>query len=465
MLFNSFEFLLFFPVVTAGYFFIVPQWRWAWLLVASCFFYMYFKPIYILILAFTIVIDYWAGILIEDAAGAKRRFYLAWSLTANIAVLAVFKYFNFLNNNVTTAVSIFGFHNPVPNLSILLPIGLSFHTFQAMSYTIEVYRGHQKAERHFGIYSLYVMFYPQLVAGPIERPQNLLHQFREHHRFDPEDATVGFAMIASGLFRKMVVADRLALYVDTIYKDIPGSSGVSVLFALILYSFQIYCDFSGYSEIALGTARVMGIRLMRNFDRPFLAQTVVEYWSRWHISLSTWFRDYLYTPITSANPERWAFGLIVVFLVSGLWHGASWNFVVWGALHGVFMLGTILLAEPAALAVHASGLARFPNVMRWARTGLTFALVTIAFIFFRAQTFHDAGLLLQKVVSLSFGMPSPFGALMKACLALALLFTAESLTRGDIEKLRRKDAFIAVVIYLILMLRVPSEQQFIYFRF
>jgi alginate O-acetyltransferase complex protein AlgI len=319
MLFNSLEFLLFFPIVTILYFVFPYRFRWALLLAASC----YFKPIYILILGFTIIIDYYAGIYIEQSEGKKRKFYLTLSLIANIGVLAVFKYYNFLNLNLTWLLEGFSLKNPVSFLSIALPVGLSFHTFQAMSYTIEVYRGNQKAEHHFGIYALYVMFYPQLVAGPIERPQNVLHQFYEKHDFDYQRVTDGLKLMAWGMFKKVVISDRLAVMVSQVYNDPYQQTGVPLLVGTICFSIQIFCDFSGYSDIALGSAEVMGFRLMKNFDRPYYAKTISEFWKRWHISLSTWFRDYLYISLGGNRVSKWRreYNLFIVFLVSWVLFG------------------------------------------------------------------------------------------------------------------------------------------------
>ncbi len=258
MLFNSFTFLIFFPIVVAVYFAIPHRFRWAWLLLASCYFYMAFIPVYILILFFTIIIDYFAGILIENAQGRKRKFYLAASIVANVGVLAVFKYFNFLSANANAIAEVFHWPYEFPILGIILPIGLSFHTFQAMSYTIEVYRGRQAAERHLGIYALYVMFFPQLVAGPIERPQNLLPQFYQKHVIEYERVRDGLLKMATGLFLKVVIADRLARYVNVIYNNPTDFHGVSLVVATVFLAFQIYCDFAGYSLVAIGSAEVMG---------------------------------------------------------------------------------------------------------------------------------------------------------------------------------------------------------------
>jgi len=297
MLFNSPEFLLFFCIVTTLFFLLPHKFRWILLLLASCFFYMFFKAVYILILGFTIIIDYYAGIKIEAADQPKtKKNYLVLSLIANIGILAVFKYYNFINDNISGLYNLLGYKNPIPYLKTLLPIGLSFHTFQAMSYTIEVYRGNQKAEKHFGIYALYVMFYPQLVAGPIERPQNILHQFHEKKYFDYERVLSGLRMMLLGFFKKIVIADRLSVYVDSVYGDVGHANFITVFIAIVFFSVQIYCDFSGYSDIAIGAAKVMGYDLMTNFNIPFISKNVTEFWRRWHISLSTWFNDYLFTP-------------------------------------------------------------------------------------------------------------------------------------------------------------------------
>ncbi|NJN99133.1 MAG: MBOAT family protein, partial [Anaerolineales bacterium] len=345
MLFNSFEFGIFFIIVTLAYFALPHRQRWFFLLASSCYFYMVFVPVYILILFFTIIVDYWAGIYIEEAAGRKRRAYLLLSIFANLSVLALFKYFNFFNSNLAALTTMLGVNYPIENLSILLPIGLSFHTFQSLSYTIEVYRGHQRAERHLGIFALYVMFYPQLVAGPIERPQNMLPQFHTRHSFNYSEFVSGLRMIAWGLLKKMVVADRLAIFVNSIYGNPGQYTGFPLILATYFFAFQIYYDFSGYSDIALGCARVMGFKLMGNFRQPYLATSISDFWQRWHISLSTWFRDYLYIPLGGNRVSRWHWvtNTLIVFMVSGLWHGANWTFVIWGALHGLYTIATGLI--------------------------------------------------------------------------------------------------------------------------
>lgn len=397
MLFNSFHFLLFFPLVTTLYFTLPHRWRWFMLLMASCYFYMVFRPVYILILAFTILIDYYAGIWIGDAEGKRRKLYLLISIAANVGVLAFFKYYNFLNDTLTGLFGAAGTVNPIPALDILLPIGLSFHTFQSLSYTIEVYRRKQEPERHFGLFALYVMFYPQLVAGPIERPQNLLHQFREYHRFDYERLYAGLRLMCWGLFKKVVVADRLAPFVNVVYQDPTQFPGVSLLIATFFFAFQIYCDFSGYSDIAIGAAQVMGFDLMKNFRQPYFSASVGEFWRRWHISLSTWFKDYLYIPLGGSRVAlpRQYLNLLITFLVSGLWHGANWTYVIWGGLNGIYLVAEQIVEQRSGLLDRIPAWFRSPY--RLVRTGVTFALICVSWIFFRATHVDQAFYILRHL--------------------------------------------------------------------
>ena len=382
MLFNSIEFVIFFPIVTLVYFVLQHKHRWWWLLLSSCVFYMAFRPEYLLILGFTIVVDYYAGILIEKSVGKQKRWYLIMSLVANIGVLAIFKYTNFTIIALAQADIA---HYKI--LDFALPIGLSFHTFQAMSYTIEVYRGKQKAEKHFGLYALYVMFYPQLVAGPIERPQNVLPQFYKVQVFDYQRVTSGLKLIAWGLFKKVVIADRLAIFVSQVYDTPTQYEGIPIIVATIFFSFQIYCDFSGYSDIALGTAEVMGFKLMKNFDRPYFSKSISEFWRRWHISLSTWFRDYLYIPLggNRVNLYRRYFNLFFVFTMSGLWHGANWNYIAWGALHGFYLIFAILTQKPRDFINKVTGISKIPLLFKIIQASTTFILVAFAWIFFRGS--------------------------------------------------------------------------------
>lgn len=392
MLFNSLQFIIFFPVVTFIYFILPHKYRWFLLLLVSCIFYAAFIPIYILILAFTIVIDYFAGIFIEKTTGKQKLVFLIMSIVTNVGVLAFFKYFNFLNENFAYLAQLIHWNYPISALAIILPIGLSFHTFQAMSYTIEVYRGNQSAERNFGIYALYVMFYPQLVAGPIERPQNLIHQFYERHQFDYQKAVEGLKLMAWGMFKKVVIADRLAILVNQVYNQPTDYAGFPLIMATVLFAFQIYCDFSGYSNIAIGAARVMGFKLMDNFNRPYFSTSISEFWTRWHISLSTWFRDYLYIPLggNRVSKWRWQFNIFLTFLVSGLWHGANWMYVMWGAINGFYLVVSNLTNNIRKSVVDFIGINRLPVFYNFIRVFITFFLVCFAWIFFRAKNMNEA---------------------------------------------------------------------------
>lgn len=409
MLFNSASFLLFFPIVTTIYFLLPYKYRWALLLLASCFFYMSFIPYYIFILLITIVIDYLAGIWIERTTGPKKRYLLLTSIISTCFVLVVFKYFNFFNANFENIASFFDLRYPIGFVNIILPIGLSFHTFQSLSYVIEVYKGRQKAEHNFGIYSLYVMFYPQLVAGPIERPQNLLHQFYEKHDPDYKRITSGLRRILWGLIKKIIIADNLATYVNPVFASPHEYAGLVLFLATCFFALQIYCDFSGYSDIALGSAEVMGFRLMNNFKNPYFATSISDFWHRWHISLSTWFKDYVYIPLggNRVSYARWCFNMMVTFILSGFWHGANWTYVIWGALHGGYAIGSDMLARlirHLTPKVHAST----SSVLRTLkRLGVIF-LVLIAWVFFRADTVNNANYIvvssIQAVFSFFFSL-------------------------------------------------------------
>lgn len=396
MLFNSPHFILFFVVVTTLYFLSNVFWRQILLLIASCYFYMCFVPEYILILLGTILIDYIAGIYIAKSNEKYKKWLLALSLIANVGILVYFKYFNFLNESLSGILNIFKISNPINSLSILLPIGLSFHTFQAMSYTIEVYRGNQKPEKNFIVYALYVMYYPQLVAGPIERPQNILHQFNINHSFDYNRITSGLRLMAWGLFKKVVIADRLSIMVDNIYNDVHSHKGVPLILSTIFFAFQIYCDFSGYSDIAIGASRVMGIKLMDNFNRPYASKSVQEFWTRWHISLSTWFRDYVYIPLGgSRNGQINTYmNLFLVFLISGLWHGANWTYVVWGGVLAFFIIiSNILKPLLNKLIVQKNIAINSISII------ITFILIDFAWIFFRAKNLSDANYIIGYIFS------------------------------------------------------------------
>jgi D-alanyl-lipoteichoic acid acyltransferase DltB (MBOAT superfamily) len=393
MLFNSLEFAIFFPLVTGIYFMLARRHQVWWLLAASCVFYMAFIPVYILILLVTILIDYFAGIYLEKTSGRARTGLLWVSIISTCAVLFIFKYFAFITGNFVGLAGLFGWHLLPPVIKIILPIGLSFHTFQSLSYVIEVYRGHYKAESDFVTYATYVMFFPQLVAGPIERPQGLLHQFHDQHLFDYARVTSGLKRMAWGFFKKLVVADRLALYVNDVYAAPRSFNGLQLTIATVFFAYQIYCDFSGYSDIAIGAARVLGITLRENFDRPYHAASISEFWHRWHMSLSTWFRDYLYIPMGGSRvaAPHWIANILITFAVSGLWHGANWTYAVWGLLNGFYIIAGTATAPARNRFFGLIGMTDGTRSRRGVRVTCTFGLTLVAWVLFRARTLTDAG--------------------------------------------------------------------------
>ncbi len=468
MLFNSFEFLIFLPVVYGLFRQLRDQrHRLVLFFLASCFFYSFLIPAYLLILFLLIAVDFWAGIRIEDSADAgRKKLYLGVSVLANLGILGFFKYTNFLIENLQTLAAFLHWNLPVRVLEIALPIGLSFHTFQSLSYVFEVHAGRFKAERSLLHYAVYVLYFPQLVAGPIERPQNILPQLHQKTGFDPEGMKSGLKLILQGLFKKAVVGDTLALLANRVF-DRPGDYGFFGTAAGILaFTFQIYGDFSGYSDIARGVSRLFGIELMVNFNKPYFADSVSDFWRRWHISLSTWFRDYLYIPLggNRKGKVRTQANLMSVFLLSGLWHGANWTFMVWGALHGGY-----LLIENLVLA--RVGYSRWP---RGIRRLLVFGLAAIAWVFFRAPTVGAATDTLQGLFRSPFlGLSSlPSFEIGESALAILSLLVLEHFDERKAIWVRLRDLpmpvrrlVYAAMILIFLMTAQFGGAQFIYFQF
>lgn len=401
MLFNSIEFLIFFPIVVLIYFLIPKKVRYIWLLFASYYFYMGWNAKYALLLLFSTAVTYVSGLILgrikesDRDEGVKKRgmnLCVAASFTLNLAVLFWFKYFDFAIENINYVLSRFHITLLEPSFDIILPVGISFFTFQALSYTVDVYRGDIKAERNFLRYALFVSFFPQLVAGPIERSKNLLKQLEEEHSFDYRLFCDGIYLMLWGYFLKLVLADRLAIVVDKVYGDINQYGGMYVMVATVLFAFQIYCDFAGYSTIAMGAAKIMGFRLMENFNAPYMSQSVAEFWRRWHISLSSWFKDYLYIPLGGSRKGKWRtyLNILIIFAVSGLWHGANWTFVIWGTLNAVFQIIGSLTKGMRQKVAGAFGLRRDSAANQLVRTLVTFAFVDFAWIFFRAESLSHA---------------------------------------------------------------------------
>ncbi len=437
---------------------------------------MAFIPVYILILGFTIVVDYFAAILISKAPLKNKKIFLISSLVANLGILCFFKYYNFANNNLSLLLHGFALKDPLPHLSILLPIGLSFHTFQAMSYTIEVYRNNQKPERHFGRYALYVMFYPQLVAGPIERPQNLLHQFTQNYSFEPDRIFDGLKIMLWGFFKKLVIADRLGIFVNLAYADVAHQNGITMLVATLFFSFQIYCDFSGYSDIAIGAAKVMGFDLMENFRRPIFARSTGEFWKRWHISLSTWFKDYVYFPMGGSRVPvlRLYFNLMVVFLLSGLWHGANWTYVVWGGINGMYLILALLTQSFWLKFNTITRITKYPKFLLGCEIIITFGLISFSRIFFRAKTINEAFDVIKKIATfegsvLENGKNIVIYSLFAIVFLLAVEFKKEfykgTFTISNHQNFWVRNAYYSCLLILLLVLGVFDGGQFIYFQF
>ena len=397
MNFNSIQFLLFYPIVAILNFVVPRKYRWIPLLIASYYFYLTWNAKLFFLILFTTAVSYASGIFIERKPKYKKLWMII-SVVASLSILFFFKYYNFM---VGTVGNFFGADL---TLNLILPVGISFYTFQTLSYSIDVYRGDIKAEHHFGYYALFVSFFPQLVAGPIERPDNLLPQLHAEHKFNTDDLYIGAKRMLAGFFKKIAVADMVAPYVNAVYNNPSNAKGLSIIIATLLFAVQIYCDFSGYTDIAIGCARIMGIRLMQNFDRPYSAENIRDFWSRWHISLSSWFKDYLYIPL-GGNRKGYArqlVNLFIVFLVSGLWHGAEWTFILWGLLHGIYrVVGDLTHKKRNALYAKA-GLNTNSRGVKIFRTAITFTLVCFAWIFFRANNISELLTILKQLFT-TFG--------------------------------------------------------------
>lgn len=400
MLFNSFSFLLFFPIVTLLYFLIPHKLRYLWLLMASYFFYMCWNPKYALLLAASTVITFISGMFIHNArcipdpksAVRWKKIAVAMSFALNLSILFFFKYFDFAVDNLNVLLSSVGLQLLNPTFDVLLPVGISFYTFQALSYTMDVYRGEIPVEKNLFKYALFVSFFPQLVAGPIERSKNLLPQISQRHDFQWQRVKEGLLLMIWGLFLKLVIADRVAMIVNQVYGDYHSYGGFQIAFATIMFGMQIYCDFGSYSLIAKGSAKVLGFELMDNFKQPYFSTSISEFWRRWHISLSSWFRDYLYIPLggNRKGKLRKHLNTMIVFLVSGLWHGASWTFVIWGFLHGIFIVIGELTQPAKNWLTDKLHIPRKAFLYRCIQGFITFLLVNFAWIFFRAATIQEA---------------------------------------------------------------------------
>ncbi|MCL4132285.1 UNVERIFIED_CONTAM: hypothetical protein GTU68_013010 [Idotea baltica] len=469
MLFNSIQFIYFFPIVLFLYFLTPNKWRWLILLICSYYFYMSWNVDYVFLILFTTVISYGTAIMIEKSETQRlKKIYLSTSVIASLGVLFFYKYFNFLGTSLNDVFGLFSSSLEVPYLKLLLPVGISFYTFQTLSYTIDVYRGEIKTEKHFGIYALYVSFFPQLVAGPIERSTRLLPQFREKHSLKFENVVKGLKWVIFGFFMKLVIADRLSIYVDSVYNNVYQHDGLTFIVATFFFAFQIFGDFAGYSSIAIGVARIMGFDLMTNFKRPYFATSITDFWRRWHISLSTWFRDYFYIPMggNRVGVPRWYLNLFLTFLVSGLWHGANWTFLIWGALHGIYIVIENYFNLQTKKNEKKSILSRI------FRTLVVFILVDFAWIFFRANNVTEAFYVVKSIFEFSGEIFYDFKVFFYATIGLIILFVndliVENYQNSIIENSKvnyKVSIYFAFLVCLILFMGVFNGGQFIYFQF
>ncbi|MGV3696527.1 MBOAT family O-acyltransferase [Flavobacterium sp.] len=484
MLFNSLHFALFLPIVFFCYWFLTHKSLRAQnilLLVASYFFYACWDWRFLFLLFFSTFLDYFTGLKMAASVTQKQRQFWFWlSITVNLGFLGVFKYYDFFAKSFAAAVSQLGFQTNPMLLDIILPVGISFYTFHGLSYVIDIYKDRIKPEKDFVDYAVFVSFFPLLVAGPIERATHLLPQIKSERKFDYTKAVDGLRQILWGLFKKVVIADSCAKFANEIFANQTDYSGSTLVLGALFFTFQIYCDFSGYSDIALGTARLFGIELLRNFAFPYFSRDIAEFWRRWHISLSTWFRDYLYIPLGGSKGGNWMRirNTFIIFLVSGFWHGANWTFLVWGFLNALFIMPSIVLkTNRNNLDIVAQGRI-FPSFRELFSMLLTFGLTVFAWIFFRSESLPDALFYIGRIASKSlFSVPhfSGIGTAIPLALFLLFFFFIEWLGREKQFALQsiglhwkkpfRWSFYTFLVISIYYFSCIGTNEEFIYFQF
>lgn len=488
MLFNSAAYAIFLPITVLLYFVTPHRFRWAVLLALSYYFYMSWNAKLIWLILFTTATSYISARLIDSTANKKyKKIYMTAGVAISLACLFFFKYFNFFSNVISDVASVAGLQLNASTLKLILPVGISFYTFQTLSYVIDVYRGRMKAEKHFGIFALYVSFFPQLVAGPIERATNLLPQFYRRHTFDTARVSQGLRLMGVGFIKKVVIADTVAVYVNNVYNNVQDFTGLSLILATLLFAVQIYCDFGGYSDIAIGTAKILGFDLMKNFTSPYFAKSVREFWRRWHISLSTWFTDYVYIPLGGSRVKKAKHlrNLVVTFLLSGLWHGAEYTFVIWGILHGLVLCAeTFYMPHIEKWSAKQSTLVQ--KICGLARWGYTFAIVNAGWILFRANSLGDAmyifanlphGLNIFKITYYAQFMGISLPMLCIIALLVALLMGYDAMDYHGIQPLEKLKTVPKAVRYTVYWLMgmailvtlycrpIGATADFIYFQF
>ena len=485
MLFNSFNFFFFLPIVFVLYWHVFCyhlRWQNLFVVAASYVFYGWWDWRFLLLIVFTSLCSYVSGLLIERSAQrGNMRSAKCWTglnIVVNLLVLGIFKYFNFFAESLQSLFGSLGMMFDAPTLKVILPVGISFYTFQALSYTIDVYRRQLSATRDVAAFFAYISFFPQLVAGPIERATNLLPQFQNRREFDYAQAVDGLRQMLWGFFKKLVVADNCAVAVNTIWESYPDQSGLALWIAAFLFTFQIYCDFSGYSDIAIGCARLFGIRLRRNFNVPYFSRNIQEFWRRWHISLMTWFRDYVYIPLGGRHGGRWMTirNILIVFLLSGLWHGADWTFVLWGLYHGILLSLLLLIGHQTKYKDTVADGRWLPTLKEVVQMVFTFVLVLIGWIIFRAEHVTQLADIVDKLFSLT-GFLNLYGSGLRAdvFIFIAFMLVVEWFQRSkehalqfpNIRLFRYRAVHFATYYLLIALMWVAysSSQEFIYFQF
>ena len=470
MLFNSFEFLIFLPAVFLLYWFVFKPLKWQNLFVvaASYLFYGWWDWRFLILIAITTFCSYASGLLIQKYAGrrTRRRIVCATNILLNLIILGIFKYLNFFGENFALLLDALGFKCDWVTLDILLPVGISFYTFQALSYTIDVYRGNIQPTRNIVAFFAFISFFPQLVAGPIERATNLLPQFLVPRKFDYAKAVDGMRQILWGLFKKMVVADNCAVAVNMIFDQYQSFDGFTLFIGGLLFTFQIYGDFSGYSDIAIGTARLFGINLMRNFNYPYFSRNIAEFWRRWHISLTTWFRDYVYFPLGGSRRGKWKTirNTFIIFLVSGMWHGANWTFICWGAYNALLFMPLLIAGRNRRFTSVVAQGRLLPSFKELLQIVVTFLLVVVGWIIFRAENINDAFNYITLMAT-DFTPHLPEHG-KSALLYIAILMIVEWLHRDRQFGLQISDGgTIYVILALFTLLCAGTQEEFIYFQF
>ena len=407
MQFTSIKFLIFFLIVSVLYYVIPHKFRWVWLLICSYFFYMVLNPKYAILIATSTIITYLSGLLIEKANKINnekksiqiKKFWVFASFSSNLGILFLFKYYNFFNDSLSRLLHVFSISNHAPSFEYLLPLGISFYTLQALSYTVDVYRKDVTAQKNIGKYALFVSFFPSIVSGPIEKSKNMLHQFDEKHNFNYNRIKNGLLLMLWGVFVKMVVSDRLAVLVNTVYNNPNDYKGFTTFLATLFFTFQIYCDFMSYSDIARGAAEVLGFNVTNNFHQPYLSRSIREFWSRWHVSLTSWFKDYLYFPLggNRRGNFRKDYNIMIVFLVSGLWHGSTFNFIIWGGLHGLYQIIENLSKPFKEKVIKTFKIKTKVFSFKCFQVFITFMLVNFAWIFFKASSLSTAITIIKNI--------------------------------------------------------------------